>query len=587
MKGAPRSSQFDDVYFSVDDGLAETRHVFMQGNDLPHFWQEKGGTSAQDFVIAETGFGTGLNFLCAWKEFSETAPSDMRLDFVSFEKFPLSKTEIKEALEPWQSELGEYADKLLTQYPIRVGGFHRIVFDNRISLTLIFGDVNEYISEVEARVDCWFLDGFTPAKNPDMWSETLYQNMARLSYNGSHFATFTAAGDVRRGLAAAGFHVEKRKGFGRKRDMIVGRYEGEGIATPVSRPKRIAIIGGGLAGTSCAYVLKQYGFEPVIYEASDKLASGASGNEIGLYNPRFTALRGTDSEFYSSAYAHVIRMVQQAEAIEYNPHGTLHLISNEDKDRRFSKLLENWHWHGDHIKRLSKEEASEAAGITLDHEALYLPDAGTICPHKLCAYYAKDIDVHFNHAVNDLNDIEADAYVLANGIGATKFVELPIHTVRGQVTIAKQNDALSNLKANICYGGYMTAGVNGRHAIGSTFQKWLTHSDVLDEDDADNITRLKEAIPSLEDIDFNIDTSRAALRVSSKDRFPIAGRVPNEDNIYLSTAFGSHGIVGSLAAAYLIVDQMRGGVQSLPQTSVKALSLQRFIDRAEKKRSKT
>ena len=179
MKGAPRSSQFDDVYFSVDDGLAETRHVFMQGNDLPHFWQEKGAAGAQDFVIAETGFGTGLNFLCAWKEFCETAPLKMRLDFVSFEKFPLSKTEIQEALEPWQSELGEYADKLLEQYPIRVGGFHRIVFDSRISLTLIFGDVNEYIPELEARVDCWFLDGFTPAKNPDMWSDTLYRNMAR------------------------------------------------------------------------------------------------------------------------------------------------------------------------------------------------------------------------------------------------------------------------------------------------------------------------------------------------------------------------------------------------------------------------
>ncbi|NQZ13899.1 MAG: bifunctional tRNA (5-methylaminomethyl-2-thiouridine)(34)-methyltransferase MnmD/FAD-dependent 5-carboxymethylaminomethyl-2-thiouridine(34) oxidoreductase MnmC [Alphaproteobacteria bacterium] len=584
MKGAPRSSQFDDVYFSVDDGLAETRHVFMQGNDLPHFWQEKGAAGAQDFVIAETGFGTGLNFLCAWKEFCETAPLKMRLDFVSFEKFPLSKTEIQEALEPWQSELGEYADKLLEQYPIRVGGFHRIVFDSRISLTLIFGDVNEYIPELEARVDCWFLDGFTPAKNPDMWSDTLYRNMARLSYNGTRFATFTAAGDVRRGLAAAGFHVEKRKGFGRKRDMIVGHYAEEGELATSSRPTRIAIIGGGLAGTSCAYVLKQYGFEPVIYETSDRLASGASGNEIGLYNPRFTALRGADSEYYSSAYAHVIRMAGHAEAIEYSHRGTLHLISNEDKDRRFSKLLENWHWHGDHIKRLSKEEASDVAGITLDHEALYLPDAGTICPYKLCVYYAKDIDIHFNHEVNDLSDIDADAYVLANGIGATKFEELPIHTVRGQVTIVKQNDALSNLRANICYSGYITAGVNERHAIGSTFQKWLEHSDILDEDDADNITRLKEAIPSLGEIDFEIDTSRAALRVSSKDRFPITGRVPNEDNIYLSTAFGSHGIVGSLAAAYLIADQMRGGVQSLPKSVAKSLSLQRFIDRAEKKR---
>ncbi|MAI62100.1 MAG: hypothetical protein CBB87_06360 [Micavibrio sp. TMED27] len=224
MSGTPRSKEFDDVYFSVENGLAETRYVFLKGNDLPNAW------SGRDrFVIAETGFGTGLNFLAAWKMFEDTAEDGQELDFISVEKFPLDRQEIALYLQRWGDEFDGYLERMLEIYPALIPGFHRLNLNDHVRLTLIVDDVNYAFSHIDAKVDAWFLDGFKPSTNPDMWSETVFENMARLSNIGSSFATFTAAGAVRRGLKSVGFDVEKVPGFGSKRDMSVGRYTGERV----------------------------------------------------------------------------------------------------------------------------------------------------------------------------------------------------------------------------------------------------------------------------------------------------------------------------------------------------------------------
>lgn len=214
-KGSPVSKEFGDVYFSAKDGFAETRHVFIEGNNLPARWAGK-----ENFVIAETGFGTGLNFLTTLQLFEEVAKIEQRLDFISFEKFPLSVDEIRQALMPW--DFGKNLETLLQNYPLRIEGFHKITLNDNVTLMLIFGDVNETILEVRTPVDFWFLDGFKPSANPEMWSQTVFENMERLSSSGTTFATFTAAGFVKRSLQEAGFEVRKVKGFGTKRDMLVG-----------------------------------------------------------------------------------------------------------------------------------------------------------------------------------------------------------------------------------------------------------------------------------------------------------------------------------------------------------------------------
>ena len=221
MFDTPRSERFDDVYFSAENGLEETKHVFLKGNNLPERWKDK-----DRFVICETGFGTGLNFLATWKLFIEQAEPHQRLNFISFEKFPLDGEEIFAALQGWKDEFDGYLQKLVDSYPMLVPGFHRVIVDERVHVTLVFDDVNEAIPEIEAEVDAWFLDGFKPSTNPDMWSDMVFQHMARLSRPGTSYATFTAAGAVRRGLIQAGFSAEKVPGYGSKRDMTIGQFSG-------------------------------------------------------------------------------------------------------------------------------------------------------------------------------------------------------------------------------------------------------------------------------------------------------------------------------------------------------------------------
>ena len=584
MKGAPRSAQFDDIYFSAENGLEETAHVFLRGNNLPQAWEGR-----TDFTIAETGFGTGLNFLSVWKLFEETATTDQTLDFISVERYPLTPQEIRQALTPWADYFGARIEKFLENYPIRIAGFHCIKISQQITLTLIFDDIDTALPAVTASVDCWFLDGFTPAKNPDMWSARVFEQMTRLSAKDASYATFTAAGDVRRGLGAAGFSVEKQKGFGHKRDMIAGKFLQDGAPrlTPLKRGARVGIIGGGLAGTSCAYVLKQYGYEPVIYEGGDTLANGASGNEFGLYNPRFSKLRDEFSDFFAPAYAQVIRMLKQAgDIVEYNPCGALHLMHSQDRIDRFSSMVENWQWHSDHARIVDNEEASELAGIDLDCQALYLPDAGSVSPQKLCEYYAENIEVKLNTKINDLAKIDADAVILACGAAVQNFAPLSwlsVQPVRGQISALQETAQSKQVKCNICYSGYLSPSRGGIHMAGSTFDRNSTDINVTAEDHEVNITMLKEDVVSLSDEEFKAVSGRAALRAATNDRFPVVGAVPDTGNVYISAAFGSHGLVGSVAAAHLIVDMIRGGTYSLPRRTANALASQRFLDRLKKR----
>jgi tRNA 5-methylaminomethyl-2-thiouridine biosynthesis bifunctional protein len=226
--GQPYASAFQDVYFSTDNGLLETDYVFLQGNQLKNRWQS---LNANTFTIAETGFGTGLNFLCAAKCWLETAPKEAKLHFVSVEKYPLGLLEITTALRLWPT-LKTLSEPFLAQYERLLKGTSSIgMFDNRIQLSLLIGDATEAyqsndIKHTSPVVDAWFLDGFAPAKNPDMWQTALFKHMALLSNANTTFATFTSAGAVRRGLTDAGFAVIKQSGFGKKREMLRGYFAG-------------------------------------------------------------------------------------------------------------------------------------------------------------------------------------------------------------------------------------------------------------------------------------------------------------------------------------------------------------------------
>lgn len=566
MPDVPRSEQFDDVYFNSEDGPGETAYVFLDGNNLPQAWQ-----GAERFTIGETGFGTGLNFLLAWKLFDETAPAGAMLDYVSVEKHPLSVDQIRGALSQFSDRLSPYLEKFLSRYPIQVPGFHRIVFDNRVALTLIFDDVNDALPEVDGHIDAWFLDGFTPSRNPDMWTERVFAEIARLSHRGTTLSTFTAAGFVKRGLAAVGFDMNKRKGFGFKWSMLTGVFGGQ-ERPKIRKPDTVGILGAGLAGCALTYVLSQYGVAPVLYDPNG-VASGASGNPMGLINPRLSAFRTAQSDFFTAAFAMAARELPLLPDTDYAACGSLHLATDDDKLKKIVRAQENWGWADTHMSFLDAAAASVVAGVSITHPALFLPEGARVNPAKLCAAYTKDARM-----VTDKPDAACMIYAHGAGVASDPaFAWLPVHTVRGQITQVTATTASAALKTNLCYGGYMAPAYHGSHVVGSTFQKWLTDTTPLEDDDRSNLDKLTEVVPIIPPL--SVTGHRAALRLSSKDRFPVIGSVPDSPCQYLSTAYGSHGIAGSLLGAHIIADFLRGGPFCVGKSTLNALAPVRFSAR--------
>lgn len=347
---------------------------------------------------------------------------------------------------------------------------------------------------------------------------------------------------------------------------------------------KIVIIGGGLAGCALAYVLKGRGAEPVIVEAADQLAAGASGNKIGLYNPRFTADLTQQGAFYSDAFFRALAVFEALEDIDWVPCGVLHLITEEKKARRFSKTCESWMWGAEDMRLVNAAEASAIAGIEILYDALYLPRSGSVCPEKLCRAYADGVAVHLNVRVESLEQVKldfgADVVVVANGLGALGFEEcagVPLRAVRGQVSLVESAGVLADLSCHLCYGGYVSRAVEGMHVVGSTFQPWLDHANIIDADDVENFQKLREAVPCLRDVDFRLTGHRAAVRCSVKDHFPVIGALGAAAGFYISAGHGSHGILSSLAGADFLADLILGEETHLSQDHRALLSPGRFI----------
>lgn len=270
-EATPSAVAFDDIYFNPEDGLAETRHVFLQGTDLTEAWAD-----TDYFTIGELGFGTGLNVLAAWQLWRANKPAGGRLHIISVEGYPLNADQLEQAHAAFP-ELEDLALRLRAALPPRARGHHLLHLDYDVSLHLLYGEAAHALARLEAQVDAWFLDGFSPAKNETMWSPEVMAEIARCSAMGARLASFTVAGDVRRGLQEVGFEVEKAPGFGRKRHMLKARFVAEQKPSSpewFARPKKtsgqqVAVIGAGIAGTCLGLALTRAGFQPTLIDAAE------------------------------------------------------------------------------------------------------------------------------------------------------------------------------------------------------------------------------------------------------------------------------------------------------------------------------
>lgn len=622
-EGAPFSPAFDDVYYSRAGGWDETRHVFLTGNRLPDRWcsdldPTEENVPARPFVIAETGFGTGLNFLVAASEFLNTAPSGQRLHYLSVEKHPLRRQDLVQALEPWHART-PLVDELAELYPSWSPGFHRLqLAQDRLQLTLLWGEASTQLSRVpspaEGLVDAWFLDGFSPAKNESLWSEDVIHEIGRLTRAGGTVSTFTSAGFVRRGLSAEGFQTRKIKGFGRKREMTVATLV-EKKADRNSKPwldvwtapkpagSPVAIIGAGLAGTSVAAALARRGHSAIVFDQASQVAGDASGNPTGSFHCDLLLENNFRERFYTTAHGFLTRQLRSWDPAQtyWRADGMLHLILDSERDR-FSSMREARSVDPELAQWLSADEASGASGIELGRPALFYPTGGWLEPRRLCRHAlerdAQRISVQFDTRVESLKPTgpgwrlldrsgaslgDFDHVVVANALDAKRWIpDLPLRPVRGQVTQVPASSTSEQLRTVIHYGGYVIPAVNGSHMVGATFQPGESDPSSRTDDDEANVRSLLSILPQFATAATHSGPppiGRASLRAVTPDHLPLVGPVPDSTafdqayrglttgrvdsnapphpslpGLYVSVGHGSRGVVTCPLAAELLCD---------------------------------
>lgn len=620
--GQPISLKYADVYFSSASGLQETQHVFLTHNQLPQRWAT---LAADHFTIAETGFGTGLNFLCAWRLWNEYAPVSARLHFISTEKYPLVPPDLAQALALWP-QLQQERDQLLAQYQQLSPGWHRLVFEQgRIVLTLLIGDIRDTLPQLKARVDAWFLDGFAPAKNPEMWQPSLFSQMARLSHAASTFATFTSAGDVRRGLQAAGFEVRKVAGFGCKREMLCGQYLGpppkltapESVAAQfIALFRHAIVIGGGIAGTATSHALASRGWRVTLIERHAEIASEASGNAVGILYPRLSGQDIVLSRLAQHGYLHTLQLLQRLplDAAQHHACGLLQLAFNAKETLRCEAVAAR---NLPMVRHVDASEASALAGIKLAYGGLYFPETGWANPPALCQALAHhpNIDIKLSSNVltlqqhghdwqaHDGESLLATAPVVViaaanHSAGFSQTAHLPLQAVRGQLSYIAETAASAKLKVVVCTDGYLSPAINGRHCLGATFTPDDPSAGISRHDHLANLALLKHISPELyAAADPQAMEGRVAFRCATPDYLPMAGPVldhaalvatpprPNADpaslpwlrGLYVNTGHGSKGLINAPFCAEMLASAIAGEPMPADTRLLAALDPNRFL----------
>ncbi|KWS19430.1 bifunctional tRNA (5-methylaminomethyl-2-thiouridine)(34)-methyltransferase MnmD/FAD-dependent 5-carboxymethylaminomethyl-2-thiouridine(34) oxidoreductase MnmC [Pseudomonas syringae] len=635
--GNPRSRDFSDVYFSTESGLDETRHVFLVQNDLRRRFTElpDGGR----LIIGETGFGTGLNFLCAWQLFDECAPANARLQFVSVEKYPLSHADLQRALALWP-ELSPFAGQLLDQYVAVHEGFQRLVFaGGRVTLTLLIGDALQMLPQLDGQMDAWFLDGFAPAKNPEMWTPELFAELARLSTSSTTIGTFTSTGWVRRSLNAAGFKMKRVPGIGHKWEVLRGTFIAwpEDVAhppaakpwfarpAPIGGERKALVIGAGLAGCATAQSLAQRGWQVSLLERHAAPAQEASGNPQGVLYLKLSAHGTTLSQLILSGFGHTRRLLERLQrGVDWDACGVLQLTFDDKEALRQKQLADAFPESLLHL--LDKPAAEAQSGVALNSGGLFYPEGGWVHPPALCHAQAEHANIRLiaHQQALELRRVDdqwqvwseeqlidsAPVVVLAGAADIQQFsqsADLPLKRIRGQITRLPQTQASTALRSVVCAEGYVAPARLGEHTLGASFDFNSTDLTPNLADHLDNLGLLREIS---EDLTSRLDTAdlspeqlqgRAAFRCTSPDYLPIVGpladreafmqayaalgkdarQVPDItcpwlDGLYVNSGHGSRGLITAPLCGELIAAWLDNEPLPLPRSVAEACHPNRF-----------
>lgn len=639
--GTPLSRRFGDVYYSRDNGLEESAHVFLRGNKLPERWHGRGDS----FHIVEAGFGTGLNVLLTWHRWRSFEGDRPRLHIVSIEKYPPRREDLVQALTAWP-ELAPVSEQLLAAWPGLLPGQHRLVFEGgAVVLDLWWEDIATALSDLAVRgpvVDAWYLDGFAPARNADMWTREIFSAMTAASRPGATFATFTAAGAVRRGLCAAGFQVEKVPGFGRKRESLRGTWRAGSVSfespdTPWEQPeagsaapRHALVLGAGLAGCATARALAERGVPVTLLEA-DTMAGGASGNAQGILYTRLSRRHSTLTDFALQSFDFAARyyavMFAQGALSEGDDGalcGSFHQCSDEAEMAVLSERLVNLPGLAE---VLSAAAARERLGIQPVLGGYWFPRSGWLNPPAVCRAVAAHPGITLRERCGPVTlrstaggwaatsagktVATGDVAIICIGADAGSVAGLdwlPLQAIRGQTSHIPATATTAALRAAFCHEGYIAPAQDARHCIGATFNLHDDGTELRADDHRHNLDALAAALPDWAHWLGGLDTAgldgRVGHRCASPDYLPLAGPVPDRDaflqtfgalrqnarrrigsrgnympGLYLNTAHGSRGLTSTPLVAQLLASMICAEPLPVSRALQRALAPSRFLVR--------
>jgi tRNA 5-methylaminomethyl-2-thiouridine biosynthesis bifunctional protein len=545
--GTPYSARYGDVYHSDRGGPGQASHVFLAGNRLPARWRDR-----ERFVILETGFGTGLNFLATWRAWRDDPYACRRLHYLSVEKHPFRVDDLARIHAAWP-EFSDLAARLRDHWPLLTPGFHRLEFEGgRLILTLLLGDAAATLPKLSARVDAIYLDGFSPGRNPDIWSPELLRRIGEMANEDATLATWSVSGQVRAALQNTGFALEKETGFAGKREMLVGRHVGPRSSASSMGERRAMVIGAGVAGATCCERLASRGWEVTLVDRREGPAMAASGNLAGILMPLVSKDDNIASRLSRTALLYALRSWHTSRAGEAGARlglsGVFQIARDAEQERLQQAVVETLRFPPEFVSYLDPRAAESFLGHPVPAGGWLFRHAGWANPPSLCRAslnLAGDrVRTLFSRTVVSLAQAdglwraldasgrplaEAPVMILANGHEAIRFDQaapLPIRRLRGQVTLIPEG-LIPTLRSAVCREGYATPAVDGLHAVGASYD--------LDDDPEPrlectlgNLQRLANLLPGIGgDLPQRTFSDRVGFRPVPPDRLPIMGPLPD------------------------------------------------------------
>lgn len=587
--GTPYSAEYGDVYHSASGGLEQARHVFLGGNELPAAWAGR-----NRFVIIETGFGLGLNFLATWQAWRADPARSRQLHFISLEKHPLSPTALGRWLERYP-ELAELARQLVAAWPQPLPGLHRLHFENgALHLTLVFGDARDWLPSMSLHADAFYLDGFAPNKNPELWNDAIATALARLAAPGATLATWSVAEDVMTHWHDAGFTLEKRPGFANKRHMLVGCWPGR-RPVELGLDRRALVIGAGAAGSAVAHRLAGHGYRVEVFEAGPEPGCGASGNLAGVFRPLPSLDDGRLSQLLRAGFLYGQRHLAGLAGVRYQLTGVLQVARDDKHQATQQAITDSQRAPAEFCRFVDRAEAAELAGWPVAQGGWWFAGAGWINPPSLCAANLAGIEVRYRCPVHRIERDDgrwrlydeagrllgqAPILVLANGTDTPRLAPgVPIRSGRGLVTHVPAT-AAQPFKIVATRSGYVTPAVDGIHCAGATLDPEDPDPSPRLSDHRENLARLDSILPGYgHDLDPERLDGRVGFRPMSPDRLPLVGALAASDGLYLSNGFGSRGLVFAALCGELLAAQIDAGPLPVPSELARSLDPLRFLRR--------